>query len=260
MTNDKKMIIDADVHVTPVQDNELCTTFDRMIEYMDESGVDKVRCQPHPPYVKTNLKLALKHVYEGTKKYPDRILGYGWVDPSLGMDEAKDTIKRCFEEYGFYGVKFNGSQNQYFADDPDKVLPLVELVAKYGKTIAFHSACDAYERTHPYRVMHVAQRFPELPVLMVHMGGAAVNDLHVAAIEAAEACPNITLVGSDSNPASILHAIKRLGAHRVCFGSDAPFQIMRVEVAKYHALLDNYITPEEKELVMSGNISRFLGL
>lgn len=34
MTNAKKMIIDADVHVTPVQDNELCTTFDRMIEYM----------------------------------------------------------------------------------------------------------------------------------------------------------------------------------------------------------------------------------
>ena len=68
------------------------------------------------------------------------------------------------------------------------------------------------------------------------------------------------LVGSDSNPASVLNAIKRLGAHRVCFGSDAPFQIMRVEVAKYHALLDNYISPQDKELVMSGNISKFLGL
>lgn len=255
------MIIDADVHVTPLKDNELCTDYDHMIEAMDEAGVDKCRCQPHPPYVKTNLNLALKHVYEGTKKYPDRLLGFGWVDPSLGMDQARDTVKRCFEEYGFYGVKFNGSQNQYFADDPELVFPLVEEIAKYsGKVVAFHSACDAYERTHPYRVMHVAQRFPELPVLMIHMGGAAVNDLSVAAMEAAEACPNITLVGSDSNAASVLKAIKRVGAYRVCFGSDAPFQPMRVEVAKYHALLDGYITPEEKELVMWGNISRVMGL
>lgn len=254
------MIIDADIHVTPFKDNDLCTDYDRMIEWMNEAGVDKVRCQPHPPYIKTNLNAALKHVYEGTKKYPNRILGYGWVDPSLGMDEARDTLKRCFEEYGFYGVKFNGSQNQYFADDPKLVFPLVEEVAKAGKTIAFHSACDAYERTHPYRVMHVAKAFPELPVLMVHMGGAAVNDLHVAAMEVAEECPNVTLVGSDSNPASIMDAVKRLGAHRVCFGSDAPFQIMRVEVAKYNALFDGYVTPDEKELIMSGNIARFLGL
>jgi hypothetical protein len=35
---------------------------------------------------------------------------------------------------------------------------------------------------------------------------------------------------------------------------------MHVEVAKYHALLDGEITPEEKQLVMANNIIRLFRL
>ena len=250
------MIIDADVHITPFKDNDLCITAERLIEIMDEAKIDKARAQPHSPYIRTNLNACLKYVYEAAKKYPARLLGFGWVDPSLGMDDARDTVKRCLYEYGFYGIKFNGALHQFFVDDPKIVFPLVEEIAKAQKIVAFHSACDAYEKTHPYRVMHVAKAFPDVPILMVHMGGAAVNDLSQAAIEAAQQCPNITLVGSEARAGSILKAIKTLGANRVCFGSDTPFEIARVELAKYHALLDGYVTQEEKDMVLGKNIER----
>ncbi len=35
---------------------------------------------------------------------------------------------------------------------------------------------------------------------------------------------------------------------------------MHVELAKYHALLDGEVTPEEKALVLGGNIARLFGL
>jgi predicted TIM-barrel fold metal-dependent hydrolase len=59
---------------------------------------------------------------------------------------------------------------------------------------------------------------------------------------------------------AILKVIKTLGVHRVCFGSDTPFELMHVEVAKYHALLDGEVEPEEKQRIMAGNIARLMGL
>jgi predicted TIM-barrel fold metal-dependent hydrolase len=102
--------------------------------------------------------------------------------------------------------------------------------------------------------------FPDLQIFMVHMGGVGHRDLTDAAIEMTQECPNITLIGSGVRTRAILKAIRTLGAHRVCFGSDTPFEVTHVEVAKYHALLEGEVTPEEKELIMAGNMARLLGL
>jgi len=92
------------------------------------------------------------------------------------------------------------------------------------------------------------------------MGGVAHHDLTNAAIEMAQECPNLTLIGSAVRTRAILKAIRTLGASRVCFGSDTPFELMHVEVAKYNALLDGEVTLEEKHRIMAGNIARLIKL
>jgi predicted TIM-barrel fold metal-dependent hydrolase len=117
---------------------------------------------------------------------------------------------------------------------------------------------DAYERTHPFRVGKIAKLFPEIQILMVHMGGVSFQDLSNSAIEVAQENKNINLVGSAIRSIPILKAIKTLGASRVCFGSDTPFELMHVEVAKYKAMLEGFVTKEEKEQIMSFNIAKIL--
>jgi hypothetical protein len=39
-----------------------------------------------------------------------------------------------------------------------------------------------------------------------------------------------------------------------------PIELMHVKVAKYHALLDGEVMPEEKQQIMGGNIGRLMGL
>lgn len=95
----------------------------------------------------------------------------------------------------------------------------------------FHVGADAYEHTHPFWVRKIAKDFPELNILMVHMGGASFADFSNAAIEFAQKYLNITLIGSAVRSIPILKAIKTLGANRVCFGSDTPFELMHVEVS-----------------------------
>ena len=253
------MIIDADTHISPTGEDANAITIDELLWRMDRAGVDKALAWLRPPYMR-EIDESNAYVYQATQLYPDRILGFGWADPRLGLDRARDAVKRCIEDYHFYGVKLNGAQNSYYIDDPRLSLPIVEEIAKTGKLLAFHVGTDAFEATHPFRVAKIARMFPEMQILMVHMGGVGYADLSNAAVEMAQECPNLTLIGGAVRAVAVLKAIKTLGADRVCFGSDTPFALMHVELAKYNALLEDEVTPAEWQMVMAGNIARLMGL
>jgi predicted TIM-barrel fold metal-dependent hydrolase len=252
------MIIDADVHISPF-DEYGSITIDELLRRMDRASVVKTLTWLQPPYFR-DVKEGNQYVYQATQDHPDRILGFGWTDPHYGVPAAVEEAQRCIQEYGFYGVKLNGAQNSFYIDSEELSFPVIEAIAKLDTILAFHIGTDAYEATHPFRLAKIAKRYPEVPFLMVHMGGIAFHDLSDAAIEVAQECPNINLIGSGVRAVNILKAVKKLGPERVCFGSDTPFAMMHVEIAMYNALLEGEVTPEEKALVMGGNIIRMFGL
>lgn len=232
---------------------------DELLRRMDKSGVDRSLVWLQPPYLR-HVEPLNRYIHLAATAHPDRLIGFGWVDPHLGHQASLDEIRRCLEVYGFPGVKLNGAQNDFCIDDPVMSLPLIETIAAKGAVLALHVCADAYENTHPHRVGNIAALFPDLRILMVHMGGAAFADLSRAAIETAAKHQNITLIGSAVRTRAIQTAIRTLGAERVCFGSDTPFESMQVEVARYHALLEEVVTPEEGTRVMGGNILSILGM
>lgn len=251
------MIIDADCHLSSQKLDALAITAPELMDQMDRCGVDRALVWLKPPYNK-DIDPENRAVYQAMRDFPHRLLGFGWVNPRLGADHARDTIRRCFEEYGFYGIKFNGAQDDYVIDDAT-ILPLIEAAAGYGKPIAFHIGSDFYENTHPYRLGNIAGRFPETQFIMVHMGGASIPTLDRSAVETAEQHTNITLIGSSINEMAILGAIRKLGAQRICFGSDTPFRLMHVQLAMYQALLRDF-SDQERTLILGGNLARLLKL
>jgi predicted TIM-barrel fold metal-dependent hydrolase len=253
------VIIDADVHISPATQGGNTIQAEDVLRSMERAGVDKVLAWLQPPYLR-EIDNANEYIFGSSQKHPEGIIGFGWADPNLGLQKARDMVKKCIYEYGFPGIKLNGAQNPFYIDDPNIAIPIIEDIAKVGAVLALHVGADAYEQTHPFRVGKIARLFPEMQILMVHMGGAAVPDLSESAIEVARENPNITVIGSAVAARQILKAIKTLGASRVCFGSDTPFALMHVEKAKYDALLDGEVTTSEKAQVMGGNIARVLGL
>lgn len=250
------MIIDADTHIAPTGG---AFAIEEHLSRMERSGVDRTLTWLKPDYVGSGIEEHNRYVYDTKRAYPDRILGFGWADPTVGVEHAKTMVKKCVYEYGFYGVKLNGAQNDYYIDDPQLALPVIAEIAKTGKVLAFHIGPDAYEKTHPLRAAKVAAMYPEMPILMVHMGmtNQAMNE---AVIRAAQEHPNMLLIGSATTPSAIWQAIQELGVERVCFGSDAPFQKQHVALATYEALLEGEIPAQDKDLVMGGNIARLFGL
>ncbi len=250
------MILDADTHISPTGG---AFAIERHLERMARAGIDKTLTWLKPDYRSEEIEGHNRYVYEATRKYPDQILGFGWADPTVGVAHAIKMVRVCTEDYNFYGVKLNGAQNDFYIDDPRLSLPVVEEIARSGKMLAFHIGPDAYERTHPLRAAKIAKMYPETTVLMVHMGMTHA-DMNRAVIEAAQECPNMILIGSATTYQAVLKAIHTLGASRVCFGSDAPFQAPHVVRAMYEAALDGEVGPTERVLVMGGNILRLFEL
>ena len=250
------MITDADTHLTPTGAG---LSVDELLAAMDRAGVDRALAWLRPDYCGTEIETHNAYIYQATRAHPDRILGFGWADPTVGVGHAQEMVRRCVYDYGLYGVKLNGAQNHYFIDDPSLALPVVEEIARTGKPLALHVGPDAYEQTHPYRAARIADRYPEMPILMVHMG---MRDwpMNRAVIEIAAEHPNMMLIGSAALYASVLSAIQALGPERVCFGSDAPFNLMHVELAAYEALLQGELCDTGRAAVLGENIARLFGL
>ena len=251
------MIIDADTHISPQLEWGNSITVEELLAKMDTLGVDKCLTWVHNPYVRTKLDSSVEYIAKVTKQYPDRIYGFGWFDPRLGMDHALALADKSLGEYGLYGIKFNGAIHKFAADDKEIVYPALKKVAEAGKIAAFHCGCDDVANTHPYRIGNVARDFPNMQVVMIHMGGEAFADASATAIEMAKKYENITLIGSQVPKMSVLKAIKELGAHRVAFGSDYPFALMGAELAGYKGMMDEAgLSQEEKDLVLGGAIAK----
>jgi len=253
------MIIDADCHISPTPEGGNSIGYDELLRRMDRANVDRAVTWLQPPYLR-DVRPGNAYVHEAMRAHPDRILGFGWADPNLGVEAAKDEARRCIEEYGFFGVKLNGAQNSFAIDSEELSLPVIEAIAELGRPLAFHVGADAFEQTHPFRVGKIARRFPRLPILAVHMGGVGHADLTDAMIEVAGRCPNLTLIGSTVRTVAVWKAVRTLGADRVCFGSDTPFAFMRVEKARFDALLDGEVPNEDKRRILGGNIERLFHL
>lgn len=253
------MIIDADTHIAPTEGEFL---IERHIENLDRAGIDRSLTWLAPFYNAAEAEAIgafNRYVHQAMRRFPDRILGFGWADPTVGVQQAMDDARRCVEEYGFYGVKLNGAQNNFYIDDPHLSLPLVEEIARLNTILALHIGPDAYERTHPLRAAKIARIYPELPVLMVHMGMTHA-DMSRAVVEVAEECPNMVLIGSQTTYSLVLEAIRKLGATRVCFGTDSPFQRMHVVRAMYEAFLSGEVSEQDTAQIMGGNIARLFNL
>ncbi len=244
------MIIDADVHLSPLREGNRITV-EELLRRMDRSEVERALSWLQPAYFR-DVEGGNRYIYECARRYPERITGFGWIDPHFGLEKSLGEVKRCTEEYGFTGVKLNGAQNEFPIDDEWICMPLIEAIVETGKLLAFHIGADSFENTHPFRLAKIARRYPQATILAVHMGGAAVPDLSRAMLEFAQECLNIHLVGSAVSAPAVLRAIQQLGPERMLFGSDTPFQLMHVEVARYRALLED-LPAKAADLVMGEN-------
>lgn len=167
-------------------------------------------------------------VREAVKRFPDRLIGFVWVNPYEGQ-KAVDQVKRAVNDWGFQGIKLHPLIHAFIPSD-EIVLPIMELARQFKLPVLFHTGHPPFSL--PWQIGEVAELFPDVPIIMGHMGHGHGCYIH-GSILTAKKYPNLYLETSGMPMhTKIREAVEQVGPDRVMYGSDTPFHHHSVEMQR----------------------------
>lgn len=238
------MIIDMLTNIGIKKGNEYDCSEERLIRVMDKYSVNKSIAICQSEHV-DNLA-----TYISVLQYPDRLIGVGMANPwSL---KAEEEIERCYSEYGFRGIKLNCLRFGVSAERHSLMDPLMEITSRHKGFVIAHCMSDLFSL--PNKWEELAQAFPDVPVLMAHIGAPNMAD---SAIRCAKRTKNLYLITAGAFPRHIEEALRVLGPEKLFFASDGLYGSMEQELRTI-----NYIVKDDraKKLILGGNAENILGL
>jgi predicted TIM-barrel fold metal-dependent hydrolase len=258
-------------------------TGERLIQDLDEAGVDRVMVMPVdwglvPAFKDATMDIWEQHELHArvTRKYPDRMVAFACFDPR--RPNAVSMLERAVKELGMVGLKIHPGAG-FFPNDR-AVYPMYEKALELGIPVMVHTGPEPkplYSRhCQPVYVDDVAADFPDLTIILAHAGLSAWWQ---EAAGIASVAPNVYLDISGWQAMARLRPlefytilrslISTVGARRILWGSDYPaLRLLLSESAWVKAITDppeiarqHGITfvPEEVSAIMGDNAARLLG-
>ena len=187
-----------------------------------------------------------------------KIIPLATCQPGYGLAQ---NISKLLENYPdkFLGLKFHPEQLNIAADS-EVYTPYMNIAKEHNLPCLFHSGqsldtqyVPASKVSKPQQIYNLAKKFPEVPVIMAHMGGNEGNNT-MAAVDCiinsiknhdAKLYADISWVDCD-NPQkpTLKEAIKRLkdnnALDRIMFGTDAPLARFGFEGEKNISPINSY--------------------
>ncbi len=166
-------------------------------------------------------------VRKAVQKYPDKLLGCVWPNPH--EETAAEKVRIALSEWGFKGIKLHPLFQAFLPND-DIVHPIMEEARRANVPVLIHTGHSPFSL--PWSVGELAEKFPDVKIVMLHMGDG--HGLYIqAAINTAKRLDNIYLETSAMPMATkIKEAMDVVGKDRVMYGSDIPFGNPPVDIAK----------------------------
>jgi predicted TIM-barrel fold metal-dependent hydrolase len=238
------MIIDFHAHIgqSKLYGNKFVNV-KSVVEVLDLHGIEKAVLIPTASSAHIRY---YEDVLTALKEFPDRFYGFFLANPR--DENVRDLLDMAVNEHGFKGVKLHPTFMAFAADDHEFVYPIVEKARELNICVMIHSGQSPYAT--PWQVGLVALDFPEVPVVMAHMGMDEIIFCD-AAINMAKRAPNLYLETTGvTAEAKVASAVREIGASRVLYGSDLPFHNPAAEMARIKYA---DISEEDKKLIMGAN-------
>jgi len=209
----------------PANPTVISVSKEEFIADIKEGGIDKA-------VILSDRRTTPKQVADFCKQAPERFIGFGYVNPILiGSDE--DTRKQR-EELGLYGLKLYPCSDGYSPDDTH-AFKVYEVASELDMPIMFHHAgmpvpYDYLKNTNPAQIDVVAQCFPELKIVLAHLGYPRVDEtLYVARKHRNVFCDISWPYGDVNHPSfvyllwkDLLTALNMGVLDKIVFGTDYP--------------------------------------
>lgn len=215
-----------------------------LLELMDEAKIDKFMICSQLETIDND------YIYDCTKRYPDRTLGFAVINP---WDiNGEEELERCFRDYNFYGLKMNAIRFGYSADRHSVLDPFFDLCRKYKKCMVVHGQSDMFSI--PDKWAEMARSYPDVPVILFHIG---VPMMVEQSCKLAKEIPNFYLSTCGAWVPAMKMAYEIAGPEKVLFSTDAPFGNPLQELAKLEYVCKN---PVHLDMMLGENARRVLNI
>jgi predicted TIM-barrel fold metal-dependent hydrolase len=201
---------------------------------------------------------------ELNKKHP-QIVPFIGVDPwVLSSNEMEAHLRDMAKRHNARGVKVHPVVQRFYMHDA-RMMPIWSACEELGLPIMAHSgpAQGGEQYAEPRAYKNVLEAFPQLKIVLAHMGGASWRQLpEVSSYQNAyyDICEIIEWTGASNGPTKteLARLIKKVGPERVMMGSDFPWYDIdhTIEVLMSLPLLSK----EEKEAILGANAVRILDI
>ncbi len=220
---------------------------DDLVRQLDELGVEAAVVGPPDRCLAVYNREGNDLVRAASVRHPGRLVGFATVNPWYGA-AAVEELRRAAAD-GLAGLILHPPRQGFMLVD-EVADPVLELAGELGLPVYVGTGTPAYAL--PLQLTEVARRHPRVRFLLGHMGH---SDFWIDSIPAAAIAANVFAEVSYKQPHAIREAVATLGAERVVYGSDAPFNAMRLELEK---LREAGLADREQELVAAGTLLSLL--
>ena len=180
-----------------------------------------------------------------------RFKGLGAIH--AGMENPADEVERITTQ-GLSGVKLHPDFQTFAIDDP-RLFPMYE--AMQGKyPVLYHMGDVRYDYSHPERLKHVLELFPNLQTIAAHFGGYSMYEAAVEILKDTTCIFDVSSSLMFFEPGQAERYIGIYGAERMAFGSDYPLWDPVTEVKRF---LQLDLTDEQFEQIAHKTAERVLG-
>ncbi|MBB2946505.1 hypothetical protein FB565_006273 [Actinoplanes lutulentus] len=213
--------LDANVSAHPSADGD----WDAHEEAMREAGIDAavilglVACE-------IDLDIPNEYIAGLVERAPDRLVGFGSVDPS--DPDAVDKVRYAATDLGLKGLKLSPPY-QGFHPHSDAAFAVYTAAADHGLALTFHQGGvflrgGALEYAQPMLLDRVARTFRDTPIIIAHAGQPWANETTAVMFKNPNVYTDLSArYGRPWQLAQILRNLLDYGVQdRVLFGSDFP--------------------------------------
>lgn len=197
---------------------------------------------------------------EAVRRDPDRVVGYGTIDPNYVEDVAAE-VQRVHSDPGMLGMKPYFPRNGVAYDDP-RYTPWWEYANEHHRFALIHSSellgTAPKGRAGPALgslLENLTRSYPEVSILLAHSAGSfATARYHIdVASEFERVFFEITLTDVPLGAIELL--VENVGADRVLFGTDCP---MRDPRPQFGWLAYTHLNEADKLAILGGNMRQIL--
>jgi uncharacterized protein len=227
-------------------DREYDLTATALLQAMDRAGVERAVIAAVDRFLAVDNRRGNDFLLKAAAAHADRFIPACAANPWYG-EAALEELRRALGE-GARLIVLHPAVQGLLAND-ELVWPLLELAGSERAPVYIHTGPPG--SASPWQVVDLADRFPEVMLILGHCGA---TDFWNDVVEVGKAAANIYLESSLARPFQFGGYLEQVGFDRGIMGSFAPLNDLLFEWEQ----LRRALSPAQLSGVCGGNLKRLL--